>query len=273
MGDKTPPSLGARYATASLLIGVLSAWWSSCAFRPRDATPGVPEPIHDGKSAEERGPRRRGGDRCGLYLAPSSLPHAGLGLYSGADVPHEASVNEHVGGGTRPDTDDGDEDAAPLWTDVFVAVADLYLEYKALPYRGQQRFPSWLQYVWQETPGAFPESETLPKVHHSLWGFDEGLNHADGLRFGTGGAGGRLASGALGGAAGGGGRRAVSAFAPGIASLANSHAVFSNVDRRYAAPHRGVEFYVTEEAGIAAGQELVRNAFYILGELLLRLSF
>ena len=80
--------------------------------------------------------------KCGLYLAPSSLPGAGIGLYSGTRIPYDYSINEYIGG-TFPGYDD--DRHPPLWNDLYIPIAD---KYKALPYRGQQRFPSWLGYIW-----------------------------------------------------------------------------------------------------------------------------
>lgn len=202
--------------------------------------------------------------QCGLYLAPSSLPHARLGLYSGIAIPFGESVNEYVGG-TFPGYDD--DEHPPLWTDIFIPVAD---HYKAHPFRGQQRLPSWLQYVWPETPGAFTDLEDhhhnpKPYVPPALWGFDEGLNAADGLKF--------YASPHV----------AVSCFVPGLATLANSHGSLSNIDQmkhswsaeQYSeqtghpwnaeagafTPHHNIEFIVTEEDGILEGQELASVIF------------
>ena len=58
---------------------------------------------------------------CGLYLAPSSLPHAGLGLFAGSTIPFDSSVNEYIGG-TFPGYND--EEDTPLWTDLFIPIAD-----------------------------------------------------------------------------------------------------------------------------------------------------
>ncbi|KAL3823645.1 hypothetical protein ACHAXA_009750 [Cyclostephanos tholiformis] len=200
--------------------------------------------------------------RCGLYLAPSTLSHAGLGLYSGASIPYGSSVNEYVGG-TFPGYDDVDH--PPLWTDLFVPIAD---DYKALPYRGQQRYPSWLSYVWPRAIGALSDLTTtaFPVVPIELWDFDVGLNYADGIVF-----------------------RAdedtdepksrVNAFVPGLASLANSDGRLYNMDRSYKSgrvdydgqrapwqpgvgaftPHHGVEFTVSKKGGIYAGMELLLN--------------
>lgn len=51
--------------------------------------------------------------------------------------------------------------------------------YKSLPYRGQQRFPSWLGYVWPEERGAFHhegEMAPFPNFGDELKGYDDGLN-------------------------------------------------------------------------------------------------
>jgi len=111
--------------------------------------------------------------QCGLYLAPSTLPHAGR--FSLDPPSHSINV-----GGTFPGFDD--DKHPPLWTDLFIPIAD---DYKALPYRGQQRFPSWLQYIWPKSPGALSDLTTtaFPDVPHELWDFDLGLNFADGIQF------------------------------------------------------------------------------------------
>ena len=206
--------------------------------------------------------------QCGLYLAPSSLPYAGLGVFSGSPyIPYEHSVNEYVGG-TYPGFDDDSD--PPLWTDLYVPIADTL---KALPYRGQQRFPSWLQYIWPEEPGAMSELTTkpFPFVPQHMWDFDQGLDSADGLDFflddyiddvslewRT-------------------PNVQVNAFVPGLASLVNHHSRFSNMVRIKRksrrdyngqvapwhagagafTPHHGVEFYVTKQGGIYEGMELV----------------
>jgi hypothetical protein len=198
-------------------------------------------------------------NHCGLYLAPSTLPHAGLGLFSGFDIPHRHSINEYIGG-TFPEYDD-DKDP-PLWTDLFIPIVD---DYKALPYRGQQRFPSWLQYIWPKHHGALSDLEgstAFPGVPHVLWDFDLGLNFADGVEFYAYDEDGQR-------------DETVNAFMPGLASLANSHVWFSNMDRIYEntrvdyngqtapwqpgagpfTPHHDIEFYTSKK--VHAGMELV----------------
>ncbi|KAL7546728.1 hypothetical protein ACHAWF_010059 [Thalassiosira exigua] len=131
--------------------------------------------------------------RCGLYLAPSSLPRAGLGLFAGHPVPRGRSVNRYLGGtfeseegggggDGRDDERNGARDRRPLWTDLFVP---LYDERKSYPRRGQQRLPSWLGYVWPSEPGALTDlnGDQHPAVTEGFWGFDAGLDVADGLRF------------------------------------------------------------------------------------------
>ena len=70
--------------------------------------------------------------QCGLYLAPSTLPHDGLGLFSGSTIPYDHSANEYIGGAFPGYNDDEDPS---LWTDLYIPIAD---DYKALPYQGQQ---------------------------------------------------------------------------------------------------------------------------------------
>mmetsp|Transcript_5388 Transcript_5388/g.9648 ORF Transcript_5388/g.9648 Transcript_5388/m.9648 type:complete len:365 (-) Transcript_5388:445-1539(-) len=187
--------------------------------------------------------------QCALYLAPSSLPHAGLGLFSGTSI----SEKEHPS----------------LWTDLFVPVAD---QYKALPYRGQQRFPSWLQYIWQSSPGALSDLTTnspYPVVPSEIWDFDDGLNSADGVKFyfndlvdllfqslpdlppekGD------LIDIVYGIMPGFQQVHRVSAFVPGLASLANGHESLANIDRVYFTPRRGIEWIATK--GVTEGMELL----------------
>ncbi len=208
--------------------------------------------------------------QCGVFLAPSTLPHAGLGLFSGSAIPFNHSVNEYIGG-TFPGFDD--DEHPPLWTDLFIPIAD---EYKALPYRGQQRFPSWLQYIWPESPGALSYStEIFPPVPHELCDFDLGFNHADGIKFFADDMTDKLSKMKPNHRP----KERVSAFAPGLASLANSDGRLSNMDRIFAnsrvdfngqvapwhpgagafTPHHGIEFSVSKKGGVYAGMELVSN--------------
>eukprot|EP00985_Skeletonema_marinoi_P034209 scaffold43428_cov102-Skeletonema_marinoi.AAC.1 len=117
--------------------------------------------------------------QCGLYLAPSSLPFAGLGIFSGTNILADTSINDFVGG-TYPGYDPS---GPPLWTDIAIPIED---DYKALPYRGQQRYPSWLGYVWPKRGGALTiwwEDETFPYPEPVLAKMDPGLQVADGTEF------------------------------------------------------------------------------------------
>ncbi|KAL3760192.1 hypothetical protein ACHAWU_001702 [Discostella pseudostelligera] len=221
--------------------------------------------------------------QCGLYLAPSSIPYAGLGLYSGSPfIPHEHSVNEYIGG-TFPGYDD--ESDPPLWTDLYVPIAD---SYKALPYRGQQRFPSWLQYIWPEEPGAMSDFDTkpFPYIPQHMWDFDQGLDSADGLDFFLDD---YIDEASLEWRTP---EIQVNAFVPGLASLVNHHSRFSNMVRIRSksrrdyvgqvapwqagagafTPHHNVEFSVTKKGGIHEGMELVRPD-YILSSIFDHLLF
>lgn len=212
-------------------------------------------------------------DQCALYLAPSTLPRGLLGLFSGHAIPKSENANVYLGG-TYPGFQYDDDDD-PLWSDLYIPVADVY---KTLPYRGQQRFPSWLSYVWPSEPGAFHhegEMNPFPTFPDELKDYDDGLNHADGLEFymddyadDREAEEGRLHRDKR-------PRRRISALAPGLASLANSHPRMYNLDRQYLAsradyagqvapwqpgagaftPHHGVEFVATK--GIRAGMELL----------------
>ena len=58
---------------------------------------------------------------------------------------------------------------------MYIPVADIY---KALPYRGQQRFPSWLSYVWPAEPGLFykeGEMGVFPNFPDEVKDYDDGL--------------------------------------------------------------------------------------------------
>ncbi len=120
--------------------------------------------------------------QCGLYLAPSTLPFAGLGLFSGTDIPVNTPLNDYIGG-TFPGHDHPNA-SPPLWTDLAIPIAD---DYKALPYRGQQLYPSWLGYVWPRQLGAIVnnlwDNPPFPMVEPGMPKMDPGLQLADGLDF------------------------------------------------------------------------------------------
>eukprot|EP00578_Thalassiosira_sp_NH16_P008917 CAMPEP_0181108662 /NCGR_PEP_ID=MMETSP1071-20121207/17750_1 /TAXON_ID=35127 /ORGANISM="Thalassiosira sp., Strain NH16" /LENGTH=966 /DNA_ID=CAMNT_0023192281 /DNA_START=91 /DNA_END=2991 /DNA_ORIENTATION=- len=229
--------------------------------------------------------------QCSLYLAPSTLPHSGLGLFSGLAIPVDESINEYTSRSPAddhaPQRDEG-TDAATSWSDMFIPLGDPH--YKALPHRGQQRFPSWLRYIWPEKPESLATLEdtflfSFPAVPAHLWDFDQGLNHADGLEFYLDDLNDELFE-----------RypdwestERASAFVPGLASLANHHRTaeasssggpndgpgLANMDRMYDksrsdyggyeapwhagagafTPHHGVEFKATRD--VMEGMELL----------------
>jgi len=143
---------------------------------------------------------------CSLYLAPSSLPNAGVGLYSGRKIPEEWSVHEYASYCEEED-DDVSMDESTMWTDPFVTVWN----------RNNRPFASWMGYVWPSSPGEWWNG------NNELDGYDEGLAFAkdiyqceDGRR------GPREDAGML---------SPVSVVALGVASLANSHPKLANIER------------------------------------------
>ncbi|KAL7546162.1 hypothetical protein ACHAWF_009504 [Thalassiosira exigua] len=120
---------------------------------------------------------------CGLYLDPSTLKRAGLGLFAGHVVPRGRSVNDCLSGTFKGCDDELDP---PMWTDLFVVpVRD---ECKSHPHRGQRRFPSWIGCVWPSEPSALSDLEDRtqhPSVSEEFWDFDPGLDAAAGLKFVT----------------------------------------------------------------------------------------
>jgi hypothetical protein len=131
-------------------------------------------------------------ETCTLYLAESSIEGAGLGIYTTKDIPYGSKVGEE---------------------DMFIPILD---RFKTLPYRGQQHFLSWLGYVWPDKIDAFYHTYhdgSFPTVPNSMYKVDEGLNSAEGTYFYD-------ADGFR-----------VSAFAPGVASLANSDPEYVNLEQ------------------------------------------
>lgn len=198
---------------------------------------------------------------CSLYLAQSTLPRAGLGLFTAKPIAKGATV--------------GGEDQR--FSDPFVEIAD---HYKTLPYRGQQWFLSWLGYVWPREENAFYESwydGCSPEIDDDrFYGVEEGLNGAEGGFFTVletvqphAGEYSELH------------RREISAFAPGLSSLVNSvgdsnegmaniaknsasewHTrvgipVNSHADNSANTPHHGVTYQATDN--IDAGSELLMD--------------
>ena len=182
--------------------------------------------------------------QCGLYLAPSSLPFAGLGLFSGTNIPADTPINEFIAG-TYPGYD---PNGPPLWTDLAIPIAD---DRKALPYRGQQRHPSWLGYVWPKRVGALAQmwdSETFPRPEPGLANMDPGLQLADGIEFfmddyneDTQDDDDFEPS------------NRINAFAPGLGSLANHDGDFVNIDRHYRSSRVDYNFQTAPwDAGVGA---------------------
>ena len=155
---------------------------------------------------------------CSLYLAPSSIPGAGLGVYTAIDVSEDDFVGE---------------------PDLFVPVID---KFKTLPFRGQQQFLSWLGYVWPEKQDHFYNATTdsFPTIPPAMYKVDPGLNGATTLKFYD-----------------GDGKR-ISVFAPGIASMANSHLDRANIKKlKSDLSGNEVKFFATQD--IPAGSELLLN--------------
>jgi len=174
-------------------------------------------------------------DSCALFLAPSSIRDAGLGVYAGRDVARGDPLLAFL--------DDDDDDNS----DLVVPVVD---HRKTLPYRGQRHFASWLGYVWPREADAFYHTyhdTTQPSVPAAFYGVDEGLSGADaGVRFYESESEESVddIDAAIDRDHKDGGnvvkrrkrrRRRVSAFAPGVASLANSHPDWRNIRQERAA--------------------------------------
>ncbi|CAB9501132.1 Guanylate cyclase [Seminavis robusta] len=163
------------------------------AERPRAADEEVSNAVNASTAAGATGSGDSQSDfgTCGLYLARSTIPNAGLGLFVGNDIPAGSTIGEE---------------------ELFITIVD---KFKTLPYRGNQRFLSWLGYVYPEEPEAFWHSsdEAFPSIHPSHYDIEEGLNSATEYPFID-------AQGDQ-----------VSAFVPGIASMANSQQELANIDR------------------------------------------
>jgi hypothetical protein len=98
---------------------------------------------------------------CTLFRAPSTLPDAGYGVFTTVDI-HEGEL---VGS-----------------EELILPIHDVYKNY---PYRGQERFKSWLRYVWPayEYPFHVSNYHAFPKIPRRI-NVDEGLSAAiDGLQF------------------------------------------------------------------------------------------
>ncbi|KAL9180901.1 hypothetical protein ACHAXT_009706 [Thalassiosira profunda] len=228
-------------------------------------------------------------EECGLYLAPSALPRAGFGLFAGRDVPPAASVHARLGLATTSasasvsdDTSDtsSSDDNHKSDNGGLDPVLPLVDRYKSRPYRGQNRLPSYLAYMWPAHKGALSELAAAPQypaIPHELWDFDEGYDRADGLAvYAEDIDGGRWEM--LGGALEEvlweastiAGKAAdeddedfgrIHALVPGLASLLNDHDELANVDRIYDYDDdeggRGIEFAAIRP--VTAGMELLMD--------------
>lgn len=165
-------------------------------------------------------------DQCNLYIAPSLVPNAGFGVFTTVDLPEGSTVGE---------------------PEMYIPLAD---KFKTIPYRGQHRWLSWLEYVRGTTNFLIPKNKALAtldpkKFKRSATGpqFVDDLYRVD-------------------------------AFAPGLASLAVAHPKVANLVLRDPLPkrdgmglhrkadpgtgaftaHHGASFVATE--AISAGSEL-----------------
>jgi len=140
---------------------------------------------------------------CSLYMAPSAIPGAGLGVYTAVDVPYGTTVGAAAGDNYS-------------YEDPFIAIQDVY---KTLPYAGQQLFRSWLAYIWPAKPDTFYHKRnegSYPTIPSSFYLQNEGLNGAEGLIFREN---------------VGGKKKRLSVFAPGLASLVNSEPLLVNLEQ------------------------------------------
>jgi len=144
-------------------------------------------------------------------MAPSSLNEndadtVGWGLFAGKDLPVGQDILIH---------DDNDNDDDTRYEDILIPILD---HYKTIPYRGQMKFPSWLQYIWPYRPDAFrhASNRAFPIIPVNKFPPD-GLSSATTTTTTT------TTSTHSGNTAAAGRSSRMSFFSPGIASLANSH--------------------------------------------------
>ena len=161
--------------------------------------------------------------KCTLYLAPSSIPGAGLGIFTAEELPMGALIGA---------SDDLGEKVIPVLD-----------QYKTLPFRGQQRWLPWLSYIWGAAN--FVNNEWNGQHGFNEIQHDGGLYKADGLSFND-----------------GMGVWEENAFVPGLASLMNSHPELVNVGKSdsntsVGSAEQGVSF--TAIRPIKAGSELFIN--------------
>ena len=181
-----------RSAILPLLLLSLSAHLpSGVVFADEWCSPEYPESC-DAKQAERLGLTSRA---CSLYLAPSTVPGAGLGLFSGRSVPKDWSVHEFASYCEEEPEDIPDAEST-MWTDLFITV-----------WNRDKKEMRWAEdYVWRD-----PEGRS---------GFDGGLDGdvylcEDGRR-------GKRDTALI---------SPVAVYAFGIGSLANSHPALSNIRR------------------------------------------
>jgi len=126
---------------------------------------------------------------CSLYMAPSTIPNAGYGVYTAVDIQEGETIGE---------------------PDLIIPVLD---QFKTLPYRGQQQFLSWLGYIWPAEPDFFYQATqaSFPLIPQAMYKVDAGLNGATSLKF-------RDEN-----------KNRISAFAPGLASMVNSDKDWVNI--------------------------------------------
>ena len=130
---------------------------------------------------------------CSLYLAPSTVPNSGIGLFTTRSIPIEWSVHEYASY-CEMEEDNIDVMFTTMWTDIFVPI-----------WNRDDRPVKFADYIWPAKRGV---------------GFDDGLDGdvyecEDGRR-------GRDDTGLI---------SEASVFAFGIASLANSHPTLFNIGR------------------------------------------
>jgi hypothetical protein len=78
---------------------------------------------------------------CSLFIAPSLIPNAGMGIFTGQDIDEGATIGE---------------------PELFITLAD---KFKTIPYRGQHRWLSWLNYVRGTTNFLIPQNKALATLH------------------------------------------------------------------------------------------------------------
>ena len=79
-------------------------------------------------------------EQCTLYIAPSLIPNAKLGVFTVVDIPKGSNVGE---------------------SEMYIPLVD---KYKTIPYRGQHRWLSWLDYVRGTTNFRIPQNKALATI-------------------------------------------------------------------------------------------------------------